>query len=615
MASIFGITVPWTTSNTEKEDVSTTAEDTKPSFPQNASTQCIDTCDTKHQSIEIPHTVSSSSQKQEPTSDSKVVARTREREASTESATSALNINRRRHPLGVTGLPSARASLRPPRPPTRRSVSSPSSDTQLQYGDTINIRIIEETDAATRGRDTGEQVSGVRRSRSARPVHPESRRSKIDIDSYSSPNLRQMRTSCQKPIQEKPLKTCLKQKANSTIPTPACETRKELTEPINRKLRRMKTVDFQKSKPLTCALPPIIACSQTGNSMATQAIESSAHNVQSPTTIRRTSTCPNTITTMKSSPADSAVTRTDVHVIAISPSLDWASKAVRLGQGTDPLNPTMQIVESGNGVYRIIWDNFPEDHNCGKNKCMPPADEATGNHSPTAVRGLERVNTKLTEWSGRLQSPSNSLNPTVAVYPGDYTHHHRLERVMDHAGDDGDVLAPPPNSTRTSAIPSRGQSHSASLSLSRENSGDELTPDSGFQKKPSESPATDPNQEVWSDCLVDARGRLQDEVATRSISHFYNNDTAFHDHRDSVAIAHDRLSRTRGTSRDMYTHRDSIALAKKRLHAKDRTTLGARNVTQSDVLDLEVRNDSGDLRYSNSQTRRPMWRKSPRSFS
>jgi hypothetical protein len=591
MPAIFGITVPWTTGNTKDEDASTSAEDNNPPCPQNVPPENTFSCDTNHQSTDLAHTSSPSGLEQEPASDS-MVKQTRKREASTQSSTSSLSTDRRRHPLGATGLPSTRASLHSPRPRTQRAVSNSSVETRSQYHGTVD-----EMNTAARGR-TGEGILRAQRSRSARPVHPETRRPRIYIDSHSSPNLRQMRTSHRTSSQEKPLKTCLKQKANTTTPMPVCETKKELTETIDHKLRRTKTVDFQKSKTSTGTPAPIATRSQSGKSVVTQAGESSDQNAQSPAKVRRTSTCPSTIPFMKGDPAESAVTCTDVHIVATSPSLNWASKAARPEKDTNPSTPTMWIVDAGNGMYKVIWDGLPTENN----------------YTPTAMKGLERVNTKLTEWSGS-QSPSDISKSTGVVCPEEGSHQYHSEHPVVTAGDNGDVLVPPPNSTRTSTVPSRGQSHPASVSLSRETSDDEFALDSRFQQKPLGSLPPDPDQGKWSDLLIDARGRLKDEVAARRISQFHQNDTKFHGHRDSVAVAHDRLSRTMGTPRDLYAHRDSIALAKRRMHAKDHATSGVRSVPWLDVLDFGTQADNEESRYGNSRPRRPTRGRGPKSFS
>jgi hypothetical protein len=588
MPAIFGITVPWTTGNTKDEDASTSAEDNNPSCPQNVPPENTVTCDTNHQSTDLAHTSSPSGLEQEPASDS-MAMQTRKREASTQSSTSSLSTDRRRHPLGATGLPSTRASLHPPRPQTRRAVSNSSVETRSQYHG-----FVDEMNAAARGR-TGEGIVRAQRSRSARPVHPEARRHRIYIDSHSSPDLRQVRTSHRTSSQEKPLKTCLKQKANTTTPMPACEAKKDLTEPVDHKIRRTKTVDFQKAKTLTGTPALISTRSQSGKSMVTQAGELSDQNAQSPAKVRRTSTCPSTTPFMKGDPAESAVTRTDVHIVATSPSLNWASKAA---QDTNPSTPTMWIVDAGNGMYKVIWDGLPTENN----------------YTPTAMKGLERVNTKLTEWYGS-QSPLDLSKSTVVVYPEERSHQYHSEHLVGTVGDNGDALVPPPNSTRTSTVPSRGQSHPASVSLSRETSDEEFVPDSRFQQKSLGSLPSDPDQGKWSDLLIDARGRLQDEVAARRISQFHQNDTKFHGHRDSVAVAHDRLSRSMGTPRDLYAHRDSIALAKRRMHAKDHATSGVRNVPWLDVLDFGAQADNEESGYGNSRSQRPTRGRGPKSFS
>jgi hypothetical protein len=588
MPAIFGITVSWTTGNTKDEDASTSAEDYNLSCPQNVPPENTLTCDNNHQSTDLAHTSSPSGLEQEPASDS-MAMQNREREVSTQSSTSSLNTGRRRRPLGATGLPSTRVSLHPSRPQTRRAVSNPVVETQSQY-----YGIVDEMNTAARGR-TSERILRAQRSRSARPVHPEARRPRIHIDSHSSPNLRQMRTSRRTSSQEKPLKTCLKQKANTTTPMPAYEAKKDLTEPVDRKLRRTKAVDFQKSKPLT-GTPALIATrSLSGKSMVTQAGESSDQNAQSPTKVRRTSTCPSTIPFMKGDPAESAVTRTDVHIVATSPSLNWASKAA---QDTNLSTPTIWIVDAGNGMYKVIWDGLPTENN----------------YTSTAMKGLERVNTKLTEWSGS-QSSSELSKSTAVVYPEEGSYQYHSEHLVGTAGDNGDALVPPPNSTRTSTVPSRGQSRPASVSLSRETSDKEFAPESRFQQKSLGSLPPDPDQGKWFDLLIDARGRLQDEVAARRISQFRQNDTKFHGHRDSVAVAHDRLSRTMGIPRDLYAHRDSIALAKRRMRAKDHATSGVRSVPWLDALDFGAQADNEESGYGNNRPRRPTRGRGPKSFS
>ena len=100
---------------------------------------------------------------------------------------------------------------------------------------------------------------------------------------------------------------------------------------------------------------------------------------------------------IKSRITDAAITRTGVHVIAISPSrLGIGAPNNEFAQRESP-TPKMQVVESGNGMYEAVWDDedFDENSNNGREPIASEVSEATS----ASFFGLERVNIKLVEWS------------------------------------------------------------------------------------------------------------------------------------------------------------------------------------------------------------------------
>ena len=272
----------------------------------------------------------------------------------------------------------------------------------------------------------------------------------------SDPDLWEVSTTSGRPIQQKPLKTCLKQKAKGTNIIPPDKDMVDLRSAL--KLRRIKTVDFEEviSKSL---LPPGRSWSSAMNRSRSQQQEAS----------KRISSCPGTATLTSRSPANPIMTRTDVHFIAIahasSKCTDLKTMHPEKVEDADPATPTMQAGELDNSNYKVIWDDVPPVHSArtrGRSSSTSQALEAVGS---TATRGVERVNTKLTEWYGTWRTTSDSFKPTIVVSPDDDDRRPQTEYgIMDD--EDIEIFAPP-NSERVSVVHSRHPSRPVSARMSR----------------------------------------------------------------------------------------------------------------------------------------------------
>lgn len=382
----------------------------------------------------------------------------------------------------------------------------------------------------------------------------------------SDPDLRTSSRASSRPDLRKPLKTCLKHKAKSANATPPNETTTMTKSSVeNQELRRVKTVDFEKA--ISQPLPP--------QERATDS--STKHRRTRPgKPPRRGNSCPGTALLDRRSPAYPAVTRTDVHVIAIAPSSSKSAELNTTDQGVveeaDPATPTMQIVESGNGSYEVVWDDVPPEHSARTRRRSSSASQALEAAS-AGTRGLERVNTKLTEWSGAWNTPSDSFKPTIIVFPDDDDRRPHFECAIV---DDEDIeIFAPPNSERVSAVHSRRPSRPASARISRAPSHDESSVTTLSQDTPLDNSSTPaeqtlvmPELEAWSAHLVAARRKLGVPSPERKLSNVEEAELKFCSHRDSVTLAHSRLINSSGVRPELFTHRDSVTMAKERMHAK-----------------------------------------------
>ncbi|KAF1842621.1 uncharacterized protein K460DRAFT_410020 [Cucurbitaria berberidis CBS 394.84] len=366
-----------------------------------------------------------------------------------------------------------------------------------------------------------------------------------------------------------------KKKANSATATPTNGSEEGVGDSTaTRTLRRVKTVDFVEkgsesllSAPSTTVVPERVdmAINQSGILPACDGRPAKL--------VHRAPSCPNLIRTVKSSLVDPAITRTDVHVLTIAPS--WSAEDTA-SEGADPATPTMQIVESKNGCYEVVWDDVPADQSIRVRRRSSSACHALEMISPSA-RGLERVNTKLSDWSATWNSPSGSFKPTIVVFPDDDGRASLYECSVD---DDEDlVVLAPPNSQITSRAPSRLPSRPASAPMTRVASHEDMAlsgmpqPDEQDEQESTDRAeqlvVSNSNPDSPPERSVDANRRMNWPPAPRKLSNIEEADLKFRGHRDSVTIAHSRLLHSGGIAPELFTHRDSTSMAKKRMHARN----------------------------------------------
>ena len=359
----------------------------------------------------------------------------------------------------------------------------------------------------------------------------------------------------------KPLRTCLKHKAKSAGATPSEETvlAPETSQQVQQ-LRRRKTVDFAK------AIAESIPLSGETSSIAS---DHCRPNVNKATNL--SSSRPGMASLFRRSPASPAVTRTDVHVIAIAPSSSvpaslQSTQAKNLDL-VDPVTPTMQVIESSDNRYEVVWDEFSPEYDARTERRSSSAGQALQDIS-TSTKGLERVNTKLTQWSGTWSPPSDSFKPRAVVFPDEDSRKAHSE-IFAH-NEDSNLSGPPSSgsvSSRISQSPSRDEasdSNDERLSTSSDASS--------LQGKPHEAP----DLEGYSAYLIAARQILNSGDSDRKLSNLEDANFHFRTHRDSMSLARTRLLIGSGGVRpELFAHRDSVEIAKKRMHAHSHAASGS----------------------------------------
>lgn len=479
--------------------------------------------------------------------------------------------------VSLSPLTTSSAQLRSPRLTGHRSSSSPHIRTDLRSKaptfpcpDTIRHQtVVTKLSNLSRTISSGcsphiheNSVSGPAKYQEARTTFERS----SSLRRNSESDLRKACGLSSNPDIHKLLKTCLQQKAKSastTLPN-GCATG-TTSLPENQELRRAKTVDFEDARSKSVSSRMRIP------SRAREYPRSRSGRI-----LKQIPSCPGTAELTRRSPASPAVTRTDVHVIAIAPT--WSKFAARdpshpKDEEADPATPTMQIVESSNGIYEVIWDNVPAEQNASvrRHSSSAQALEAIGS---TATKGLERVNTKLTEWSGTWNTPSESFKPTIVVFPDDDGCGPQFECAI--VNDEGIETFAPPNSERVSAVNSRHPSRPVSAPMSRAASGDGLSvtgiSQDNIRVNPNvmkEQTLIVPDPDAWSTHLAAARQNLGSPSSERKLSNIDEADMKFRNHRDSFTMAHSRLICSGGVRPELFAHRDSVSIAKKRMHAQN----------------------------------------------
>ncbi|KAF2473136.1 uncharacterized protein BDR25DRAFT_129036, partial [Lindgomyces ingoldianus] len=406
-----------------------------------------------------------------------------------------------------------------------------------------------------------------------------------------------------------PLKPCMKQKSKSAAATPPNGGSTDSEDSHGRrKLRRVKTVDFEGvlSKKLL-SLPPLKLWTGQGDLEAGEPFERSKTAMEESSSnraisVKRVRSCPGPKT--KSTLADTAITRTDVHVVAIAPS--WSSEEFPAtdDDGIDLATPTMQIVESKTGCYEVVWDDVQKEPAIEAGGRCSSAGQALQAAGSFATKGLERVNTKLAEWSWGKDSLTRSYKPRIVVFPDDDGRNPQFGCAVE---DDEDlVIIAPPNSERQSAIPSRHPSQPPSARMSRSVSHDDTEPDPAVNATDVSSDRQSlvvPDPEATNSragLLIGASRGTRKPSSIRRFSNMEDSDLKFRGHRDSVTLARSRILNAGGVSPELFMHRDSISMAKKRMHAKNHASSSAREIPHLNHVASDPPSPIADLSMSSS---------------
>ncbi|KAH7400992.1 hypothetical protein DE146DRAFT_654585 [Phaeosphaeria sp. MPI-PUGE-AT-0046c] len=193
-----------------------------------------------------------------------------------------------------------------------------------------------------------------------------------------------------------------------------------------------------------------------------------------------------------------------------------------------------------------------------------------------ATKGLQRVNSKLTDWSGSWTTPLDTFKPTIVVFPDEDS---RTKTLENGNGDEDYVVLAPPNSQRTSASHSRLSSCPASAPLTRAPSREQLEIDTFIQTSnvepnqdwvtPLENALNVPKCDTRSTQMLNTNRKSRQAPTYRKLSNIEEADLKFRGHRDSVTLAHTRLMHSGGLSPELFAHKDSISMARKRMYARN----------------------------------------------
>jgi hypothetical protein len=393
----------------------------------------------------------------------------------------------------------------------------------------------------------------------------------------------------------------MKQKSKSAATTPPNQPPPDpelSTE--GQTLRRVKTVDFDEtvSRKLL-SLPPLQGeADEPGPDKQPKLPTSKSSKLHSAKDVKPPTLCPGL--QRKSLPAETAITRTAVHVVSIAPSRLASNTPDPSGNNTNPATstPTMQIVESKTGRYEIVWSDFPSTHNIDlrsrRDSSASQSLQIAGGSVSGVTRGLERVNTKLTEWSWGAEEQITStatatgFQPRIVVYPDEDGRVERMGGVADE-NEDVDFFAPPNSARMSRSVSDDEQEEEMEIELQEAL----RLPDTRFSdvQSTSERPSLvvpDP------DAIISRSGSRSTSTRSlpsdRRLSNVDDSDVKFRGHRDSVALARSRIFNAGGlvslVAPELLTHRDRVALSRKHMLvggglAKSHATASAREGSRS----------------------------------
>jgi len=550
-------------------------------------------------------------------SDHTLRARTQQRGSTADSVRTTIHMSggKRVHPGDLLGASAAKISLQPPWYPLRRSSSHPNPQYRSRYHDpaiasaTLQQHLINQT---KQNRQTSSLPWRVRRARTANspfhwtnPAAPQPGFKWYFVRSKSEPESVPQSSSKERK-RSKPLKSSMKRMSKSAAATPPSGTTTDASTPVEcQQLRRVKTVDFEETiANKLISLPPLEPWSVGTSHVSLQGEDrtgvhtSKGKNRTKLQAVGSKQSCP--VSVVKSKVADCAVTRTDVHVVAIAPC--QASDVADEG-GIDPATPTMQIVESGTGCYEVIWDDVPAEDDARYNRRSSSASQALHTIGSTAARGLERVNSKLTEWNWDREARQELFKPQIVVFPDEDSLILRTSNAVEP--DHDATMKVPPNSKKTSANhsrrPSRTVSAHASGSGSHDKGNDEVAieaSDASDELSGAEAGVpmlVVPNPDVSPATLTGSGRTLRQQLTIRRLSNVDESDMKFRGHRDSVTLARSRIHNSGGISPELFMHRDSVSMAKKRMHARNHAISNARDISRPKGTDSERMSSMDDL--------------------
>ncbi|KAF2743153.1 hypothetical protein M011DRAFT_248060 [Sporormia fimetaria CBS 119925] len=253
---------------------------------------------------------------------------------------------------------------------------------------------------------------------------------------------------------DKPLKGCMKKKVKSaeSTPPPGSDLSSE-SSPGGAGLRKAKTVEFE---PRASLLPPPSPLREQVDMNPNQmpAPENSAlRNVQSnhkamrPIQTVKQLSLP--ATRRKGLPAEAAITRADVHVVAVVPV---RSSGFLTSTTKSAPTPTMQVVETSSARYEVIWDDIGEDKDMRTQRRRSSASESLQAATAGPPTVIERVSSKLTELAWGSSEQQVAFSPQFVVFPDQNARESRTERSTE--GDNTLPIYAPPNSEYASRSPS-----------------------------------------------------------------------------------------------------------------------------------------------------------------
>jgi hypothetical protein len=413
--------------------------------------------------------------------------------------------------------------------------------------------------------------------------------------STSSPSEPQSPLLNSKQGNESPLKPCIKPKSKSAATTPPNQSPSDPDLPTEgQTLRRVKTVDFDEtvSRKLLSLLPLKTRVEEPGRGERPKLPTSKSSKLHSAKDVKPPTLCPGL--QRKSLPAETAITRTAVHVVSIAPSRLASNTPDPSGNNTKPATstPTMQIVESKTGRYEVVWSDFPSTHDIGlrsrrDSSASQSLQVAGGSVSAAgAMRGLERVNTKLTEWSWGAEeqttstSAATSFQPRIVVYPDEDGRVERMGGAVDE-NEDVDFFAPPNSARMSRSVSDDEQEEELELEEALRLPDIQFTDNISSKRASLVVPDPDATISRSGSRSTSTRSLPSD----RRLSNVDDSDVKFRGHRDSVALARSRIFNAGGlvalVSPDLLTHRDRVALSRKHILtggglAKSHATASAR---------------------------------------